>query len=109
MALVRTKDIQRYGWNEGWASYPAVSGESIRSANVARADLDGGDIQFPAIVFQATLDEIGAGADITEAAIKLLIDEYSKGALDITSTAKEKEMILLEKRARELVSQLVVR
>ncbi|KAK3362481.1 hypothetical protein B0T25DRAFT_524426, partial [Lasiosphaeria hispida] len=94
----------------------AASGESIRDAKAAKADLDSTDNQFQAIVFQAMLEEIDAGADIieaeldiTEAAIKLLVDEYNEGALDITSVAKEKEIMLLEKRARDLRSQLVVR
>lgn len=49
---------------------------------------------------------IEANLDITESAIKLLVDGCSKGALDIT---KEKEIMLLEKRARDLRPQLAVR
>ncbi|KAK3364250.1 hypothetical protein B0T25DRAFT_563280 [Lasiosphaeria hispida] len=61
----------------------AASGESIRDAKAAKADLDSTDNQFQTIVFQAMLEEIDAGADIieaeldiTEAAIKPLVDEY---------------------------------
>lgn len=47
--------------------------------------------------------------DMVEASIKLLVDEFNEGTLDIPNSTKEQELIALEKKGRELRTQLVVR
>ncbi|KAK3359512.1 hypothetical protein B0T25DRAFT_418189, partial [Lasiosphaeria hispida] len=57
----------------------------------------------------AGTDVIEAELEVVEASIKVLMDEYNKGALDITNAIKDKEIMTLEKRARDLRAKLVVR
>jgi len=89
---------------------------AIHMFKLAEDILDNVDDGYPNKAFQATLAVIDAGAgliethlDIIEGSIKLLVDEFNQGTLDIPNSAKEKELIDLEKKGRELRTQLVVR
>ena len=100
-----------------FSSVSAASNESIRNAkSMKEVGSDDGDNEFRTVAFVAAIKNINASneaieaeLDAVEKSIEVLMDEYNKGTLDINGAAKDKEIMLMEKRARDLRSTLVVR
>jgi len=101
-------------------SFSAVSAASNESIRIAKSmknnSSDDGDNELRTVAFQAAIQNINASSDVIEAeldaverSIKVLMDEYNKGALDINDATKDKEIMLLEKKARNLRCTFVVR